>query len=224
MYLRCCRNKFLFKKKKDNKRSNGGGGGGGGGGVKRGHVEIGDVKIVAQPIATSEPEVTDDVVYGKAKYKAPRYQRRPYQPTRQVREKVKNEAQKKSEFLKSLQELEKIPVRPRKKKIDADLRGGRDGGGLAGVGPATSGDEVDGKIHFNVEENFRRGRGDLLHQDLELIEQKLFRVGYFITSFRIPSAAIPYKSQIESTLMHSDVIGLGLPHHTSAISMATLCF
>jgi hypothetical protein len=107
------------------------------------------------------------VVYGQAKYGPPRNQRRRYDATQRVKESVKNASQKKNEFLKKLQEIEKISV------VSRGSKGNTKDDGL-------DDDLVDGMIHFTEDETYERGRGDLLHQDLELIERQLIKVHILI--------------------------------------------
>ena len=84
-------------------------------------------------------------VYGRTRYGPQRNEKRRYDATQKVKESVKNASEKKNEFLKKLQEIEKIAVKK----------------------PKGERQEVDGTVHFAEDEFFRRGE-DALHQDLEI--------------------------------------------------------
>ena len=73
--------------------------------------------------------------------------------TQQVKEKVNNDAVKKSEFLKKLQELEQLEVRKKSKEEQ---------------------DEVDGMIHFSENQFYKEE--DSEHKNLQIIQKELLKV------------------------------------------------
>lgn len=119
------------------------------------------------PSPTSEPEVP--VVYGQAQY-GPKTSsgRRRYSATRRVKENVRNASQRKSEFLKKLQEEEQVmlPLPAKKKSLLLAPQ-------VDNSNDNSNNNNLDGQIRFSADDNKVKSHGDLLHQDLEMIEREL---------------------------------------------------
>ena len=111
-------------------------------------------------------------IYGETRYgPAKNGNIKRWDATRKVKESVKNASEKKSEFLKKLQELEQISVRKKSKEEQ---------------------EEVDGMIHFTENQFYKKE--DSLHEDLQLIEKALLKV-----SMNIIAQSPIYKSLYMTT-------------------------
>ena len=93
-------------------------------------------------------------VFGETRY-SPRggSNNQRWDATQQVKEKVNNDAVKKSEFLKKLQELEQLEVRKKSKEEQ---------------------EEVDGMIHFSENQFYKEE--DSEHKNLQIIQKELLKV------------------------------------------------
>ena len=100
-------------------------------------------------------------VFGETRY-SPRggSNNQRWDATQQVKEKVNNDAVKKSEFLKKLQELEQLEVRKKSKEEQ---------------------DEVDGMIHFSENQFYKEE--DSEHKNLQIIQKELLKVMREDTTF-----------------------------------------